>query len=149
MSAANPAGSASGSKVNAFPIGETFCVIIHPDIFFKILIIILTLQIIYLILCKNRSACILQWSCWSVCLSCRMSVSQRCLCCVKYLMFVFNLIFWVSIFTDQSQAVDLIFICSNFLSKIVKLKKLLTIIIRENVTVPSGLFIYCCVWNGR
>lgn len=28
---------------------------------------------------------------------CRMSVSRRCLCCVKYLMFVFNLIFWVSI----------------------------------------------------
>lgn len=28
---------------------------------------------------------------------CRMSVSLRCLCCVKYLMFVFNLIFWVSI----------------------------------------------------
>lgn len=27
----------------------------------------------------------------------RMSVSQRCLCCVKYLMFVFNLIFWVGI----------------------------------------------------
>uniref|UniRef100_A0A3B5LXR5 Tetraspanin n=1 Tax=Xiphophorus couchianus TaxID=32473 RepID=A0A3B5LXR5_9TELE len=24
-----------------------------------------------------------------------MSVSQRCLCCVKYLMFVFNLIFWL------------------------------------------------------
>ncbi|KAE8283705.1 Tetraspanin-9 [Larimichthys crocea] len=25
----------------------------------------------------------------------RMSVSRRCLCCVKYLMFVFNLIFWL------------------------------------------------------
>ncbi|MED6239880.1 hypothetical protein ATANTOWER_012575, partial [Ataeniobius toweri] len=25
----------------------------------------------------------------------RMSVSRRCLCCVKYLMFIFNLIFWL------------------------------------------------------
>jgi len=29
-------------------------------------------------------------------LSCRMSASRGCLCCVKYLMFIFNLIFWVS-----------------------------------------------------
>lgn len=40
---------------------------------------------------------------------CRMSVSRRCLCCVKYLMFVFNLIFWVSICTSQSQ-VGVIFV---------------------------------------
>lgn len=30
-----------------------------------------------------------------------MSVSQRCLCCVKYLMFVFNLIFWVSMWMNH------------------------------------------------
>lgn len=35
----------------------------------------------------------------SVSFLCRMSAMGRCLCCVKYLMFVFNLIFWVSMCT--------------------------------------------------
>lgn len=30
-----------------------------------------------------------------------MPVIRRCLCCVKYLMFVFNLIFWVSMYSQS------------------------------------------------
>lgn len=38
----------------------------------------------------------------------RMTVTRRCLCCVKYLMFIFNLIFWVSFTSGLLNAPNLL-----------------------------------------